>query len=125
MKSLLGNTRKGDITFCKSGLINISANVSKSLSLTNGDVIDIMVDDNEEYLLYVKHRSPLGRHCGMVYSSKSGSNHFRASSVKLCRLMLAMCGVDNRVTLSVGEPARSNNYGIIIPIITKNIIDYD
>lgn len=64
MQSILGNTRKADITFHDNGRINISARVSKLLELSHGDVIDIM-DGQGEIYLYVKHRVPVvGRHEG-------------------------------------------------------------
>ena len=47
MKSILGNTRKADITFHDNGRINISARVSKLLELSHGDVIDIMDGQGE------------------------------------------------------------------------------
>ena len=61
MQSILGNTRKADITFYASGRIDISARVAKHLQLSRGDVLDIMIDQDEFYL-YVRLRSPNGRH---------------------------------------------------------------
>ena len=43
MQSILGNTRKADITFYASGRIDISARVAKHLQLSRGDVLDIMI----------------------------------------------------------------------------------
>ena len=59
MQSILGNTRKADITFYASGRIDISARVAKHLQLSRGDVLDIMIDQDEFYL-YVRLRSPNG-----------------------------------------------------------------
>lgn len=41
MKSILPNSRKHDISFHPSGKIDISAHIARSLSLAQGDVIDI------------------------------------------------------------------------------------
>lgn len=51
MQSILGNTRKADITFYASGRIDISARVAKHLQLSRGDVLDIMIDQDEFYPL--------------------------------------------------------------------------
>ena len=56
MQSILGNTRKADITFYASGRIDISARVAKHLQLSRGDVLDIMIDQDEFYL-YVVHQT--------------------------------------------------------------------
>lgn len=122
MQSILGNTRKADITFHPSGLICIASRVSKLLALSHGDVIDVM-DGQGEFYLYVKHRAPtVGRHEGMVFPAKEDSNTYRASSVRLCRFILHQCGVDSKACLCVGTPVTLFHYGTALPIITKNII---
>lgn len=122
MKSILGNTRKADITFHQSGRICISSRVSRSLDLIPGDVIDIICDDREFYLV-VKHRAPVvGRHEGMVFNSNKNGKHFIASSVKLCRFMLERCASIDRVRLSCGTPVELLNYGTVLPIIIKHIL---
>lgn len=126
MKSILGNTRKADITFSRNGRINISARVSKSLGLTNGDIIDIIEDqDQEEFYLYVKYRSPVvGRHEGKVFRSNKSGHYFVASSITLCRYILSKCNVNERVSLSCGSPITLSSFGIALPIITSNILDH-
>lgn len=122
MISILGNSRKADITFHASGRICISAHVSKLLSLAPGDVIDIMEDDCETYL-YVRLRAPvIGRHKGLVFRSKNNSNHYVSSSITLCRYILAKCNRDNMVRLCCGTPVNLSHYGIALPIIIKNIL---
>lgn len=126
MKSILGNTRKADITFNSNGRINISARVSKSLNLRHGDVIDIMEDQCETYL-YVKYHAPIvGKHEGMVFRSNKGGNHCVASSITLCRYIIQLCVSEqsktNKVRLCCGEPITLQNYGIVIPIIMKHIL---
>lgn len=122
MQSILGNTRKADMTFYQTGRICISARVAKALSLSSGDVIDIMHGDGEIYL-YVKHRAPLvGRHEGMAFRSNKNGHHCVASSINLSRFILQQCGVSDRVRLSCGLPVELQHYGIAIPIIIKNIL---
>lgn len=122
MQSILGNTRRADITFSSTGRICISARVSKLLSLTRGDVIDIMEDRGEAYL-YVKHRAPLiGRHEGMVFQSNKNGSHCIASSIKLSRYILQQCGVDDHVRLCCGASVTLAHYGTALPIITKNVL---
>lgn len=125
MQSILGNTRKADITFYSGGRICISARVSKLLALAHGDVIDIMADKGETYL-YVKHRTPLiGRHEGMVFRSNKNGNHFVASSARLCRFIISQSGTtDNKVRLCCGYPVTLSHYGTALPIIIKYIL-YD
>lgn len=124
MKSILGNTRKADITFSRNGRINISSRVSKSLGLINGDIIDIMEDQNETYL-YVKHRLPvIGRHEGKVFCSNKSGHYFVASSITLCRYILTKCKASEKVSLCCGSPITLSSFGIALPIITKNILDY-
>lgn len=122
MQSILGNTRKADITFHRGGRINISARVSKLLNLTHGDVIDIMEGQGETYL-YVKSRSPLGRHEGMVFRSNKNGNHCVASSIKLCRFIFGKCnGGGDKVRLCCGSPVELGIYGTALPIIIKYIL---
>lgn len=120
MQSILGTTRKADITFHRGGRINISSNISKQLGLNNGDVIDIMVDRGE-YYLYVKHRAPLsGRHEGMVMKSNRYGMHYVASSIKICKYMLNLCQCkDDILKLPVGEAVDIETCGTALPIITR------
>ena len=122
MQSILGNTRKADITFHATGRICISARVSKLLSLAHGDVIDIMQSNVETYL-YVKHRAPIiGRHEGMVFRSNKNGSHCIASSIKLSRYILQRCGVSDKVRLCCGSPITLAHYGTALPIIVKYIL---
>lgn len=122
MQSLLGNSRKADVTFCSSGRIDITARVAKSLNLRHGDVIDIMLDAHEWYL-YVKHRAPtVGRHEGMAFRSNGRGCHFRVWSKTLCNAILSECNVCGKVKLCVGEPVKLCVYGKALPVIIKNII---
>lgn len=123
MQSLLGNTtRKPDIVFHYSGKIDITSHVAKSLNLQHGDVIDIMLTDGE-YYLYIRHRAPaVGRHQGMVFRTNNKGNHFRAWSKMLCNAILKECHTTGKAKLYTGEPLQDNQYGIMLPIITKMIL---
>lgn len=122
MQSILGNTRKADITFHRGGRINISARVSKSLGLTHGDVVDIMEGTGETYL-YVKHRAPVvGKHEGMVFRSNKNGHHCVASSITLCRYIMSRCGGGDKVRLCCGTPVELQHYGTALPIIIKYIL---
>lgn len=120
MQSILGNTRKADITFYASGRIDISARVAKHLQLSRGDVLDIMIDQDEFYL-YVRLRSPNGRHEAMVFPTNKAGNHFRTSSSRLCTAILQKCKTTDKAKLCVGEPTE-NEYGKLLPIITKYLL---
>lgn len=122
MQSVLGSTRKVDLVFHRSGRIDITAHVANILSLSRGDVIDILTDDTETYL-YVRLRSPLiGRHEGMVYPSNKSGNHFRTSSKTLCRFILDKCGRLDSASLFVGQAVCDNLGRTLLPIIIKNCI---
>ena len=122
MQSILGNTRKADITFHATGRICISARVSKLLSLAYGDVVDIMEGTGETYL-YVKHRAPVvGKHEGMVFRSNKNGSHCIASSIKLSRYILQRCSVSDKVRLCCGSPVTLAHYGTALPIIVKYIL---
>lgn len=121
MQSILGNTRKADIIFYASGRIDISAHVAKHLQLSRGDVVDIMIDQDEFYL-YVRFRSPInGRHGAMVFPTNKMGNHFRTSSSRLCAAILRECRTTDKAKLCVGEPVESQ-YGTLLPIITKYLL---
>lgn len=125
MKSLLGITRRPDITFGKDGRISITSRVAKLLVMEEGDVIDIM-QNKGEYLLYVRLKADevVGRNEGVVHSShkrKCFSHHFRASSRKLADAMRDAAGWtdDEPLRLSVGECDAFETIGLAVPIITR------
>lgn len=124
MQSILGNTRKTDITFHANGRIDISAHVSKALSIRQGDVIDILKGDEEIYL-YVRYHTPtVGRHEAACFSTHTGSRHFRAWSQKLCRFIIRAGGSSfDKVKLCVGSPVELPNIGVALPIIYRHILN--
>lgn len=123
MQSILGNTRKTDITFHANGRVDISSHVAKALSLQRGDVIDVL-DGGGELYLYVKHHAPtVGRHEAACFPTHSGSRHFRAWSQKLCRALIRAGGSSlDKVELSCGAPI-SLTIGTALPIIYRHILN--
>lgn len=123
MQSILGNTRKTDITFHANGRVDISSHVAKALSLQRGDVIDVL-DGGGELYLYVKHHAPtVRRHEAACFPTHSGSRHFRAWSQKLCRALIRAGGSSlDKVELSCGAPI-SLTIGTALPIIYRHILN--
>jgi len=89
--SILGHTRRADITFSRSGRIELSARLAKLLSLAPHDVVDILHDDrNKECYVYCKHRANGTRHEAQVFPTNQRGRHFRLHSVKMCRAVFAL-----------------------------------
>lgn len=120
MAGILGNTRRPDITFYRSGRIDVTSRIAKLLGLQNGDVIDI---DNRcgEFLLFVKIRNSevVGAHEARCYASKKNSRNYRVHSKRLCNAILAECGAMGKVQLASGSPLDFSPYGVAVPIITR------
>ena len=126
MQSILGNTRKMDITFNANGRIDVSSRVAKILCLTKGDVIDVMVCNMELYLYVKLHAPTVGRHEAVCFPTQTKSNHFRAWSKRLCRAMIHASGSKlSKVVLSVGATVELAGVGTALPIIYKNILNTD
>ena len=123
MTTTLENTRKPDITFYRDGRIEITARVTKALSLHPGDVIDI-AHDGSEYYLYVKHHNAIGRHEAQCRPTNHGKvcNSLRAHSKRLCMAVLNVNGNNNEARLPVGEPIDHATLGTSLPIIIKRNI---
>lgn len=124
MKSILGeSTRRPDITFYKSGLINFSTTITQLLGLNDGCVIDLLHDKQGELYLYVRTRCCGDFRCkGKVYSGKKGTRSYRIHSVKLSRYVLDHCGIENeKASFVVGAP-KITDFGLALPINTKLIL---
>lgn len=124
MKSTLVNTRRPDITFYRSGRIDITTRVTKALALEDGDVIDIAFD-GREHLLYVKHKgaSLVGRHEAQCrITNRRGKYHnMRAYSGRLCRFVLALNNNADIARLPVGEVIIDpDTASPLLPIIIRN-----
>lgn len=123
MVSLLGNTRRPDISFYRDGRIDITSRVARSLELCDGDVIDVMKHKSEFYL-YVRYRNYeiLGKHEAQCHSTKRHSNHFRAHSVRLCSAILRECDTSHAALLPAGETVILDGIGPAITLITHSIL---
>lgn len=122
MTSILGNTRRADITFHPRGHIDITARVSKLLDLHCGDIIDIYIDGGE-YYLFVKHKANTvaGRHEATLYPTSrkvKQCHNLRCHSKRLCQAMLDACNYSGILRLPVGEPVDLRGT-TVLPIITR------
>lgn len=121
MESLIGNTRRPDVTFYKNGRIDITSYASRTLGVQDGDVIDIGHSQGE-YYLYVRLRKDncLGRHEGMCASSKRGSRNLRLYSKRICDVIFAVSKAQEKVQLAIGSPIEIEDVGIAVPLITRH-----
>lgn len=121
MFRILAKTRRPDITFHKSGRIDIASYIARLLNIQKGDVIDIAVTDGE-YYLFVPTHCGCGRHEGVCFPSNNRAkktNSFRAHSTRLCRSILAVAGSNEKACLPCGELCELS-IGKAVPIIVKN-----
>lgn len=121
MESIIGNSRKPDITFYANGRIDITARLAKQLNLHNGDCIDVG-EANSNHYVYVRHRFNPDTNFSFeatVRSTKPRSRNFRAYSVKLCRRMLQLCQAEKVASPQVGKPYEHKVFDIIVPLITR------
>lgn len=116
MKSVIPNSRKHDISFHASGKIDISAYIAGKLSLSPGDVIDVVLEDGELYLcVKLRHGEYAGRHEGRVRGTSHGKGTFRAHSRALAHAVLDVAGATDRLRCPCGaEFIRDNNKYITI-----------
>lgn len=108
MRSIVGNSRKSDLTFRHDGQIDIRARVSKELHLHAGDVIDIAMGEgfDHECYLYVRRRGAqvTGRHEGLCRAVNGpGSLYLRANSKQLTRFVLQRMGEEKQARVACGE----------------------
>lgn len=129
MRSLIDNTRRPDVVFYRNGKIEIAANVAKTLNLQAGDVIDI-ITNNIEYYIVVKYKANevVGNHdCKVMRSNKRG-NHLRCYSTKICNKIFSICNFEldssylysDKVRLACGLPTTLPTHDRALPLIIKN-----
>lgn len=123
MESIIGCSRRPDITFYADGRIDITARIVRQLSLGEGDCIDVgkLRDD---YFLYVRRRFDPTVNFGYeatVRTTKRRSHNFRAYSVRMCRAVLKIYKAERKVSPQLGQPLCHDNYGVIIPLIRINL----
>lgn len=118
--SILGRTRRPDITFSRQGRVELSARLSKLLSLAPRDVVDILHDNrNGECYIYCKHRSNGACHEAQVFPTNHNGNHFRLHSVKLCRAVFSLFPTykDYKLSLPTAEEITNINGHDAVQII--------
>lgn len=122
MQNIIERTRRPDITFHKSGKIDITARVARILNLKQGDSINMAKDENGELFLFAQ-QNQIGRHHAKVYKTCKSLN-FRANSKLLYWSFIYTYDVEitaEKVSFFCGEPLTINNK-TYLPIITKNPI---
>lgn len=122
MESLLGNTRRPDVSFFKDGHINITARIAKSLQIEEGDIIDILKHDKELFLyIKLKSKDVVGLHSGRCRSTrpKKGYRNYRINSKRLCDAIFKLCDGSDVVQLAAGEIVEIPNIGLAVPLITR------
>ncbi len=118
---ILGVTRRNDITFHRSGRIDLTAHVSKVLHLHAGDVINIAATGGPivEHYLYVARRGSetTGRHCGVCRPAKRRGNYLRVFCKRLTDYALSTRSGASSVALRVGQAEEVSGLGTALPII--------
>jgi hypothetical protein len=120
-------TRRPDISFFRSGKIDITSRVARLLAITPGDVLDIAVEDGE-YYLFVRVRSgrAMGRHQAVCIPTKHGARNFRAYSVGLSAAMLRAAAVSGKepaeARFACGQAVTHPAFGVMVPIITHKAL---
>ena len=110
MKSLIPNSRRPDITFHASGRIDISARIARRLSLSTGDVIDILSHDDELYLrVRLRAGAYIGRHEGRVWGTNHGRGTFRACSRSMTAAVLSAAGATSTLRCPCGMEFERDN----------------
>lgn len=119
MQSLLNHTRRPDITFHRSGRIDITAAVVTALGIKPGDVIDITTE-GREYYLHVRHRATelVGRHQLQCQPTNPRSRNMRTHSVQLCSIILQLTGSNQQAHVMAGQPvSHPDLHATVLPLI--------
>ena len=119
MKSILGATRKHGLVFHRSGRIDLSALVVRTLGLAAGDVVDCIVDEDENVYIYKKYAATevVGRHEATTYRDSFNSQCLRCNSVRLAHHILSLCNAAACAKLAIGSAADIPPYGKCLNII--------
>lgn len=123
MQSLLGNSRKPDISFYRSGRIDITTKLSKRLGLEAGDVIDILFDGMEFYL-YVRAKADtlMGKHeaqCHPTNPECRNCHNFRVYSKRICDRIIRIAGTGSEARIYAGGDVQIQGHDAVI-IIPKS-----
>lgn len=123
MKSLFGTkTRRADIVMYKNGQITLTSYIYKTLKLEEGDVIDIILDDDNELYIVLKIKQAIGKHRGKVKQSKERVKTLQTYAKEVVDYMFDLCnGQDAKaIAFYVGSPCKVSGYDVALPIITHN-----
>lgn len=126
MESIIKGIRKrrAGLTFYKNGRIDIAANVSKELELSEDCAIDILQDNGEYYLRKTSVQKYIQPSLKCMRAGKN-SRSFRTFSVDLCKCMYNIADVTTntaKFALPTGSPINNRKYGLLIPIITRIVL---
>ena len=117
-------TRCGDITFHPDGRIDLTAHVTKALSLCPGDVINIarVGERYSEHYLYVARRTceTIGRHSCTCHLVKGKGRYMRVFSKRLTGYVLSLTHSVTAIRLHVGATTEVSGLGIGLPLIGLN-----
>ena len=118
---ILPITRRGDITFHPNGRIDLTAHVTKVLSLCPGDVINIACVDERfcEHYLYVARRASetVGRHSGTCRPAKNSGRYLRTFCKRLTDYVLFRTRSTTAIRIRVGAASEVSGLGIVLPLI--------
>lgn len=118
MKSVLNNTRRYDISMFRNGRIDIVARIAKSLSLKDGDIIDIAQHNGEMYLYKKFNASDVpGAFRGLCHGT---GNFIRVWSKDFTDIFFEMYEADS-LRFACGQPVDIDGYRCI-PIIYKHLL---
>lgn len=126
MESIINSIRKRrpGLTFYKNGRIDIAANVSKDLELSEDCAIDILHDNGEYYLRKTAVQKYIQPSLKCMRVGKKSCS-FRTFSVELCKCMYNIADVKTtteKFALPTGSPINNRKYGVLIPIITRIVL---
>lgn len=127
MQNILSHNRRPDLTFHKSGRIDISSRVVGLLILHPGDVISIAKERDGFFLYIVARQEEIPAHfsySGRCFSANKSASSLRTQSCRLCNEILRASRRENVVKLPVGDVVETS-IGRAVPIITQNALNYD
>ena len=120
-RNIIPTTRRGDVTFHADGRIDLTAHVTKSLDLHDGDVINIIESGEvfpEHYLYRARDATEtIGRHACVCHSAKPGVNYLRVFNRSMARYVLHLCQCPDQVSLRVGDLTELQGHLKALPII--------
>jgi bifunctional DNA-binding transcriptional regulator/antitoxin component of YhaV-PrlF toxin-antitoxin module len=123
MKSLFGaKTRNSDIIMYKNGTITFTSYVYKTLNLEEGDVIDIIQDNDNELYIVLKIKKAIGKHKGKLKLNKKGVKTLHTHTKEVVKYMFEFCNEKDAKAIAfyVGSPCKVSGYDVALPIITHN-----